>query len=188
MDLFGGLLRETRMGHRRLIKDDDNSLDEAMDNLDKIKKKLAALRQQIIVLKRSVKRAKIEDSDRIFWILMRRIPASWRDTLIPVELETVISVSFAHAKWRRKGFGYYWHRKSQRGKSGRPPIDAADAAAAALQPITVPPSLHRLGPQQPLLPFLWLRRPYASPILASCALMLHTRLPQLILCRRHYRN
>ncbi len=23
----------------------------------------------------------------------------------------------------RKGFGYYWHRKSQRGKSGRPPID-----------------------------------------------------------------
>ena len=30
-----------------------------------------ALRQQVAVLKRSVKRAKIDDSDRIFWILMR---------------------------------------------------------------------------------------------------------------------
>lgn len=26
-----------------------------------------ALRQQIVVLKRSVKRAKLEDSDRVFW-------------------------------------------------------------------------------------------------------------------------
>ncbi len=75
----------------------------------------AALRQQIIVLKRSVKRAKIEDSDRIIWILMRRMLDTWRDTLMIVEPETVI-------KWHRKGFGYYWHRKSQRGKSGRPPI------------------------------------------------------------------
>ncbi len=31
------------------------------------------LRQQIAVLRRSVKRAKIHDSDRIFWILMRRL-------------------------------------------------------------------------------------------------------------------
>ena len=35
-----------------------------------------ALRQQITVLKRSVKRAKIEDSDRIFWMLMRRMLTS----------------------------------------------------------------------------------------------------------------
>ena len=31
------------------------------------------LRQQLAVLRRSVKRAKIHDSDRIFWILMRRL-------------------------------------------------------------------------------------------------------------------
>ncbi len=37
-----------------------------------------ALRQQVIVLKRSVKHAKIEDSDWIFWILMRRmLGTSW---------------------------------------------------------------------------------------------------------------
>ncbi len=64
-----------------------------------------ALRQQITVLKRSVKRAKIEDSDRVFWILMRRLLEGWRDTLLIVQPETVI-------KWHRKGWRYYWHRKS----------------------------------------------------------------------------
>ncbi len=49
----------------------------------------AALRQQIIVQKRSAKRAKIEGSDRIFWILMRRMLHTWCDTLIPVEPESV---------------------------------------------------------------------------------------------------
>ncbi len=76
-----------------------------------------ALRQQIVVLKRSVKRAKIEDSDRVFWILMRRLLDTWRDTLMIVEPETVIA-------WHRKGWRYYWDRKSKQGKSGRPPIDS----------------------------------------------------------------
>ena len=49
-----------------------------------------ALRQQIIVLKRSVKRAKIEDSDRVFWILMRRVLDTWHDTLLIVKRGTVI--------------------------------------------------------------------------------------------------
>ena len=59
-----------------------------------------ALRQQLAVLRRSVKRAKIADSDRIFWILMRRLLESWRDTLLIVKPETVI-------KWHRKGWRYY---------------------------------------------------------------------------------
>ena len=33
------------------------------------------------VLKRSVKRPRIEDSDRVFWILMRRTFKEWRDCL-----------------------------------------------------------------------------------------------------------
>jgi hypothetical protein len=32
-----------------------------------------ALRQQIMVMQRSVKKAKLEDSDRAFWILLSRI-------------------------------------------------------------------------------------------------------------------
>ncbi len=84
----------------------------------------AAHRQQIIGQKRSVKRTKIEDSDRIFRGLLRRMLASWRDALIPVEPETVITVSSAHARWHRKGWRYYWARKSKRGNPGRPPIDS----------------------------------------------------------------
>ena len=74
-----------------------------------------ALRQQLAVLRRSVKRAKIEDSDRIFWILVRRLLDTWRDTLMIVEPETVIA-------WHRKGWRYYWDRKSKQGKLGRPKI------------------------------------------------------------------
>ena len=62
-----------------------------------------ALRQQVAVLKRSVKRARVEDSDRVFWILMRRLLKDWRDTLLIVKPETVI-------KWHRKGWRYFWRR------------------------------------------------------------------------------
>ncbi len=48
----------------------------------------AALRHQLTVLKRSVKRAKVEDSDRVFWILMRTMLATWRDTVLIVKPET----------------------------------------------------------------------------------------------------
>ena len=74
-----------------------------------------ALRQQLAVLRRSVNRAKIDDIDRVFWILMRRLLDGWRDTLLIVKPETVI-------KWHRKGWRYYWRRKSQRGKPGRPKV------------------------------------------------------------------
>ena len=63
-----------------------------------------------------MRRAKIDDSDRVFWILIRRLLDSWRDTLLIVKPETVI-------KWHRKGWRYYWRRKSQRGQPGRPKID-----------------------------------------------------------------
>ena len=73
-----------------------------------------ALRHQLTVLKRSVKRAKIHDSDRVFWILMKRMLADWRDVLHFVKPDTVV-------RWHRKGFKYYWRKKS-RSKPGRPPI------------------------------------------------------------------
>jgi len=73
-----------------------------------------ALRQQLAVLKRSVSRPRIEDSDRIFWILMRRMLKEWKETLLFVKPDTVL-------KWHRRGFRYYWRRKSH-GVPGRPPI------------------------------------------------------------------
>ncbi len=73
-----------------------------------------ALRHQLTVLKRSVKRAKIHDSVRMFWILMKRMLADWRDAVHFVKPDTIV-------RRHRKGFKYYWRRKS-RSKPGRPPI------------------------------------------------------------------
>ena len=48
-----------------------------------------ALRQQLIVLKRSATRAKITDSDRAFWVLMTRLLRDWKEFLLIVKPETV---------------------------------------------------------------------------------------------------
>ena len=66
----------------------------------------AALRHQLAVLKRSVGRAKIEDSDRIFWMLLMRSLKDWKDALFFVKPATVV-------EWHRRGFRYYWKRKSR---------------------------------------------------------------------------
>ncbi len=48
-----------------------------------------ALKQQIIVLKRTTKRARIRDSDRLFWVLMRRLHKDWMNHLFIVTPQTV---------------------------------------------------------------------------------------------------
>ena len=41
------------------------------------------LRQQLNVLRRSVKRTRINDGDGMFWVLMRRLLAEWKEHLEP---------------------------------------------------------------------------------------------------------
>jgi len=76
-----------------------------------------ALRQQLAVYKRTVKRPKIEDRDRIFWMSIMGMLKEWKEALVFVQPRTVI-------KWHRSGFAYYWRRKS-RAMPGRPPISMA---------------------------------------------------------------
>ena len=73
-----------------------------------------ALRQQLAVQQRSVKRAKIKKADRIFWVWLSGIWNDWRSSLIIVKPSTVIG-------WHKKGFKLYWKRKSRR--DGRLNID-----------------------------------------------------------------
>jgi len=73
-----------------------------------------ALRHQLAVYKRSVKRPNINDGDRIFWLTVMRMLKEWRQALVFVQPDTVF-------RWHRKGFRHYWRRKS-RSKPGRPPI------------------------------------------------------------------
>ena len=63
---------------------------------------------------RSKKPPKIEDSDRIVLIMLRRLLTERKDALIFVKPDTVV-------RWHRKGFKYYWRRMS-RSTPGRPPI------------------------------------------------------------------
>ncbi len=74
-----------------------------------------ALRHQITVLKRTIKRPKIRKRDRIFWVLLSKLWNGWRNSLFIIKPETVI-------KWHKLGFKLYWRLKSRR-KPGRPTID-----------------------------------------------------------------
>ena len=74
-----------------------------------------ALRQQIAVLQRSVKRPLLKKSDRLFWVLLSRVWKDWAKMLTIVKPETVI-------RWHRKGFRLYWTWKSRRSGMGRPVV------------------------------------------------------------------
>ena len=74
-----------------------------------------ALRQQLGVLRRSAKRPRLRQRDRILWVWLSRLWPSWRSCLLIVKPETVIY-------WHRQGFRLYWRWKSR--KRGRPKVDA----------------------------------------------------------------
>ena len=72
------------------------------------------LRQQLTIYKRKNKRPKLKNIDRIILVLISRVFNKWKSVLFVVQASTLIS-------WHRKGFKYYWSRKSRR--VGRPNID-----------------------------------------------------------------
>ena len=66
------------------------------------------LRQQLAILKRNSKRPQLRSKDRLFWILLSRWWGRWRELLIIVKPDTVVS-------WHRQGFRLFWKRKSRHG-------------------------------------------------------------------------
>jgi hypothetical protein len=76
-----------------------------------------ALRHQLSIYRRTVRRPIIRPEDRIVWCLLSRCWAKWRDVLVFVHPETVIA-------WQRKRFRDHWARLSRAGKPGRPQISA----------------------------------------------------------------
>ncbi len=75
-----------------------------------------ALRQQLVMLKPSVKRPQVSPADRLFWFLFSKYVEGWRSMLHALHPDTVV-------RWHRQGFRYYWRWKSRSPKSGRPPVD-----------------------------------------------------------------
>ena len=73
-----------------------------------------ALRHQLAVLHRSVKRPKFRKGDRIVWVWLSRLWSGWRSALALVQPETVV-------RWHRQGFRLYWQWRSRK-KHGRPGV------------------------------------------------------------------
>ena len=59
----------------------EKTTDLALENL--------ALRQQVAIMKRSTKRPRLRDRDRLFWILLSRFWRNWKEQLIVVKPETI---------------------------------------------------------------------------------------------------
>ena len=66
----------------------------------------AALRQQLAVFKRDVKRPKLYGRDRVFWAALRMIWEDWKSALVIVQPKTVVS-------WHRNRFKRYWRQLSR---------------------------------------------------------------------------
>ncbi|MGZ9164025.1 MAG: hypothetical protein ACXW4U_02500 [Anaerolineales bacterium] len=71
----------------------------------------ALLRQQLIILKRQVKRPQLSNPDRIRLVLLSHFTKFWKQTLHIIQPDTLLS-------WHRALFRNYWRRKSQ----GKPKI------------------------------------------------------------------
>ena len=74
---------------------------------------ILALRHQLGVLQRSVKRPKLSTTDRILWVWLSSVWSEWRTSVFIVKAATVIA-------WHRKGFRLFWTWKVRHGKPGRP--------------------------------------------------------------------
>jgi len=76
---------------------------------------ILALRHQLGVMQRSVKKPKLNRFDRFLWAWLCGAWAEWRSALCIVKPGTVIA-------WHRKGFRLFWTWKVRRGQRGRPPV------------------------------------------------------------------
>ena len=66
----------------------------------------ALLRQQLIILKRQVKRPACTKTDRILLVLLARAVRAWKQTLFLVQPETLL-------RWHREAFRLFWSRNSK---------------------------------------------------------------------------
>ena len=76
---------------------------------------ILALRHQIGVLQRSVKRPKLTPADRLLWAWLCTVWKDWKSGVFIMKASTVVG-------WHRKGFRLFWTWKIRRGKPGRPTV------------------------------------------------------------------
>jgi putative transposase len=80
----------------------------------------ALLRQQLIILRRQVKRPACTKTDRVLLVLLARLVRTWNQALLIVQPETLL-------RWHRELFRLFWKRKSK--AASRKPKVAAETIA-----------------------------------------------------------
>jgi hypothetical protein len=76
---------------------------------------ILALRHQLGVLQRSVKRPKLTPGDRLLWAWLSAVWNLWQSSVFIVKASTVIG-------WHRKDFRLFWAWKVRNGKPGWPTV------------------------------------------------------------------
>ncbi len=66
----------------------------------------ALLRQQLVILRRQVKRPVCAKTDRMLLVLLVRMVRTWKQALFIVQPETLL-------RWHRQGFRLFWKYKSR---------------------------------------------------------------------------
>jgi putative transposase len=98
-----------------------------------------ALRHQIAVYRRTVRRPKLRATDRFFWVGLARVWTGWKHSLVIVTPDTVL-------RWQRRRFRDYWAKLSARPSVGRPRVPAEIRALvtrmAAANPVWGAPRIH----------------------------------------------
>ena len=87
----------------------------------------ALLRQQLIVLNRSIKRPHVKRADRWRMVVLASKLKHWKQATLIIQPDTLL-------RWHRDLFKWVWRRKSQR-KAGKPPL-AAEVIALICQMAT----------------------------------------------------
>ncbi len=82
----------------------------------------ALLRQQLVVLKRSVKRPRCTPTDRALLVLLAGRIRAWRSALLIVQPDTLL-------RWHRQLFRRFWRRKSRSAFAARRPKVPAETIA-----------------------------------------------------------
>src|SRR5450631_439636 len=74
-----------------------------------------ALRHQLAIYQRTIKRPRVRPEDRFLWSWLSRHWVAWREILVFVQPATVIA-------WQRRRFRDHWAHLSRSGRTGRPLI------------------------------------------------------------------
>jgi hypothetical protein len=73
------------------------------------------LRQQLIVLKRQMKRPALTGRERVLLVLLASKLRTWKHALVIVQPDTVL-------RWHRDLFRWVWRRRSRPRRRGKPPL------------------------------------------------------------------